>query len=82
MQVVCAWCGQTVSGEGKGGPVSHGICPACAFTVEHTFHRSLARRSRVRLLQPRRQQQQRQAPTLPLPGFGLIQRHAPDSATR
>jgi len=50
--------------------------------VEHTFHRSLARRSRVRLLQPRRQQQQRQAPTLPLPGFGLIQRHAPDSATR
>lgn len=28
MSVVCAWCGETVSGEGT--RVSHGICPDCA----------------------------------------------------
>lgn len=67
MRVVCAWCGDELSG--KSGPVSHGICPSCSLTVERAFQRSLMEkhkgRSRLRKAVVER------APTLPLPGFTL-----------
>jgi len=63
MRVVCAWCGDvTVDGT---GPVSHGICPGCSFTVERAYHHSLLNKKQRahRMARPRR------ASTLPFPGF-------------
>jgi CheY-like chemotaxis protein len=37
MKVVCAWCRKSPSEpDGAGGPISHGICRACADTLEFT----------------------------------------------
>lgn len=77
MLVVCAWCGKTISGDGQ-GPVSHGICPSCAFSVEHAFHKSMARRGRVRAIPGRKQAQH--GATIPLPGFGRLLHSTPESA--
>lgn len=30
MKVVCGWCGITIREGAADGPISHGICPACA----------------------------------------------------
>jgi hypothetical protein len=67
MQVVCAWCGATLSG--KDGPVSHGICGSCSLSVERAFHRSLLARQRP--VHQRRRRRAGRGLTLPLPGFGI-----------
>jgi hypothetical protein len=33
VKVVCAWCGNVLSGPEDGGPVSHGICGSCAVSI-------------------------------------------------
>lgn len=64
MRVVCAWCG-AVRNEGR-GPVSHGICQACAAIFEQAYWRAMAaragrRRRRIALARA----------GAPLPGFEL-----------
>lgn len=46
MRVVCAWCG-AVQSEGA-GPVSHGICEACAAMFEQAYWRAMAARAKRR----------------------------------
>lgn len=65
MQVVCAWCGTTLSGQA--GPVSHGICSSCSLTIERAYHRSLREERRGPSIHKRRAVR---GLTRPLPGFG------------
>ena len=64
MTVICAWCGTVLkAGEGL---VSHGICEHCAYQVETSLLRDVAR---ARAPLPRRRRRPTSLAGASLPGF-------------